>query len=435
LRHCLALRDAFDSAFDEIVRVGYFTLSDADLLLSERAGDIAEPFRYLCHCLSGGLPRELMRVAQNMVAMAGPDEMPSLAEVAHQLVTNELGRKADSLQEAAARIGAGADVADFVRVIHECIANPSPLMLLRYAPAAHAGDSPLDRLRLEACTYLRFAATILQVFDDDLDRDRVHDARTLADDPGSFDSLATVLQRLAGHPMVAALTLDRFRLAWQLDPSVSPAPRALTASQQLLSDRELVLPARLELLCHCISGGMPLALCRLAAKARDLQAHDSPPVEAVVARRLVLDNLRDHLQPIGAEIKKLGLGQQVDDLATMIAWHPGATADSLLGCAGPPVQPNSNLGGLWLEARTCLRFAATLLQIFSDHVDESPELCASLGRVAQLVASKAATATAVLDDVRTACGLVDGPRVADPKRGEGVRRAARAKRGGATRRH
>jgi hypothetical protein len=171
--------------------------------------------------------------------------------------------------------------------------------LLRYAPTADSGDSPLDRLRLEARTYLRFAATILQVFDDDLNRDRVHDARMLADDPGSFDSLATVLHRLAGHPMVTALTLDRFRLAWQLDLGVSPAPHGLTASQQLLSDRELLLPTRLELLCHCVSGGVPLPLCRLAAKARDLLAHDPPPAEAVVARRLVLDDLRDHLQPVG----------------------------------------------------------------------------------------------------------------------------------------
>jgi Ni2+-binding GTPase involved in maturation of urease and hydrogenase len=419
-RRGLALRDAFDSAFDTIVRVGYLTLCDSDQLLSQRAGDIAEPFRYLCHCLSGGLPRELMRVAQNMVDMACPDEMPSLAEVAQHLVTTELDRKADSLQEAAARIGAGADVADFVRAIHECIANPSPLMLLRYAPAADSGDSPLDRLRMEARTYLRFAATILQVFNDDLQPSKVRNARMLADDPGSFDSLASVLQQLAGYPMVAALTLNRFRLAWQLDPGESPAPRPLTASQQLLRDRELILPARLELLCHCISGGAPLPLYQLATKARDLLDNEPPPPDADVARRLVLDDLRNHLQPVGAEIRKLGLGRQVDALATMVAWQPGVTAADLLWCAGSPVQVNGHLGALWMEGRTSLRFAATLLQIFTEDVDVSPELCAKLGRVAQLVAADTATATAVLDGVRTSCGLDEfGQHLVESTNGEG----------------
>lgn len=85
--------------------------------------------------------------------------------------------------------------------------------------------------------------------------------------------------------------------------------------------------------------------------------------------------------------------------------------NSLLGYARPPAQVNSHLGTLWLEGRACLRFAATLLQIFSDGVNLSPELCANLGRVSQLVATEAATATTVLDDVRTACGL--GRRTTD----------------------
>src|SRR5439155_19935096 len=57
-RRGFSVRDAFDSAFDDIVRVGYLPLPESRRLLSTPLLGRAEPFVCLCHCFSGGLPRD-----------------------------------------------------------------------------------------------------------------------------------------------------------------------------------------------------------------------------------------------------------------------------------------------------------------------------------------------------------------------------------------
>jgi hypothetical protein len=57
-------RDAFDSAIDEVVRVEPLTYEYAVRLLGTRAIGLPEPFTALFHCLSGGLPRDLLRTAR-----------------------------------------------------------------------------------------------------------------------------------------------------------------------------------------------------------------------------------------------------------------------------------------------------------------------------------------------------------------------------------
>jgi hypothetical protein len=66
----LPVRDAFDSAFDEIIQVRYLRLSDSQTLLRMRVTGMSEPFLRLCHCLAGGLPRDLIRVARRLIMAA-----------------------------------------------------------------------------------------------------------------------------------------------------------------------------------------------------------------------------------------------------------------------------------------------------------------------------------------------------------------------------
>ncbi|MEU4526540.1 hypothetical protein AB0F52_48435 [Amycolatopsis sp. NPDC024027] len=405
-RRGLAFRDAFDSAFDEIVRVDHLSLSDADHMLSKRVTGMSEPFRYLCHCLSGGLPRELIRVARNMADLSGPDAMPTLAEVTERLVVDELGRKATSLQEAAARIGAGADVAAFVRTMHTCMANPTPAMLLRNAPAVTtADDTPLGRLRLEAHIYLRYAATLLQVFDNDLDRTEVRVASATAEDPGSFDALASVQQQMSLHPMVAAVALDRFRLAWHLDPGKQPADRSFALSEQLLQQDGGSLPDQLRWLCHCLSGGAPHSLLRTAKRAVALLNNEPPPPIDRVVHRLVGDDLRERLENLHERAVKLGSGPGIVELRTTLRSCAGGTADDLLAAAGPELPNGNRLGALRAECRVHLRFAATVLQLFaSEHALADASLDA-LATVPQLVTTGAADAGKLIDEIRVTCQL------------------------------
>lgn len=382
-RRGLALRDAFDSAFDEIVRVGYLTLRDAYDLLHVRVIGMSEPFRYLCHALSGGLPRELIRVARNMAALAGPDVMPSLGEVAERIVVEELLRRATSIKEVAAQLGTGQDVAEFVRTIHACVANPTPVMLLRNAPAAQEGDTPLARLRLESRVYLRYVATLLQVFDNRLDRPRLKVASAVADDPGSFDSLTTVPQLLAAHPVLAAVTLDEFRRAWRLDEDTSPPEFKLDASDRLLAERVRELPARLRPLCHCLSGGTPHALIRLGRKAKELDPGQ-------VVRRLVHDELRDRTAHIREAVLKLGLGP---DVAALQAALDASDASGL--AAGD----DSKLGRLREEFRAHARFTETVLRVFENDLECDFDL---LAMVPHLLVTDVAKANVTLDQVRAA---------------------------------
>ncbi|GAA3040318.1 hypothetical protein Aglo01_31400 [Actinokineospora globicatena] len=62
-RRGMPVRDAFDSSFTSVIHVDPFTLAESQRWLAYRAMGIPTPFVWLCHCLSGGLPRELGRVA------------------------------------------------------------------------------------------------------------------------------------------------------------------------------------------------------------------------------------------------------------------------------------------------------------------------------------------------------------------------------------
>ena len=53
----LPVRDAFDSAFDEVIHVRYLDLEGSRQLLKKRVIGMPDPFVCLCRCLSGGLPR------------------------------------------------------------------------------------------------------------------------------------------------------------------------------------------------------------------------------------------------------------------------------------------------------------------------------------------------------------------------------------------
>ncbi|TQJ33059.1 P-loop NTPase fold protein [Arthrobacter sp. SLBN-122] len=63
----LPSRDAFDSSFDTIVRVPPLTLAESLNVLSARAEGFPPIVGAFCHAWSGGLPRDLLRVARRCV--------------------------------------------------------------------------------------------------------------------------------------------------------------------------------------------------------------------------------------------------------------------------------------------------------------------------------------------------------------------------------
>ena len=66
-QRAFSVRDAFDTAFDDIVRVEPLDHSAVHELLTRRVSGVPDTYVALCYVLSGGLPRECLRVARTMV--------------------------------------------------------------------------------------------------------------------------------------------------------------------------------------------------------------------------------------------------------------------------------------------------------------------------------------------------------------------------------
>ena len=63
-RRVVSTRTAFDTTFDTVMRIGPLELRTARQVLELRAIGLPYPFITLCYVLSGGVPRELMRIAR-----------------------------------------------------------------------------------------------------------------------------------------------------------------------------------------------------------------------------------------------------------------------------------------------------------------------------------------------------------------------------------
>ncbi len=201
-RRGLPVRDAFDSAFHEIVRVDYLTVADTGQLVGSRVIGLPEPFVWLVHCLSGGLPRDVVRTARAMVALTDREQAPpSLDEVCAALVGDDLGRKSHAFQLACRDIGDAPEVTAFIRSLRRLPCDAATLHGL--VPELLRGGE-LASLSRQAAAYVYYSATLLEVFT----RDRV-DTLTQA----MFDGLARAKQALAVHPRLAWLLVDEFREA------------------------------------------------------------------------------------------------------------------------------------------------------------------------------------------------------------------------------
>jgi hypothetical protein len=111
----IPFRDAFDSSFDEIVHVHMLRPRESRDLLKRRNTTISDAQALLCHCLSGGLPRDLLRASRLLARVAGrmqksgTMEPPPLAGVLDVLLEQDLGEKITAF-EIQARTDSRADV-------------------------------------------------------------------------------------------------------------------------------------------------------------------------------------------------------------------------------------------------------------------------------------------------------------------------------------
>jgi hypothetical protein len=230
-RRGVSVRDAFDSAFDEIIRADYLDLSTAKQVLERRVVGLSAPYIAFCHALSGGLPRDLIRVARRVVAAADTTNRHDLAGIVRHVLWTEFREQLLATRALLPRIRGDEElerlVADFDgvlleshdvdRVLRASTALSRAVLAHDLSPSSAEIPDHVKALALleEISAYGYFCATLLDVFGQQISTGRI---KAATDDPGSgsFAALAQARQSFAVNPQVAALSIDRFRQAWGL---------------------------------------------------------------------------------------------------------------------------------------------------------------------------------------------------------------------------
>lgn len=108
-RRSVRARTAFDTTFDAIIRISPLELNTARQVLERRVVGLPYPFIALCYVLSGGVPRELMRIARsvfdvrNGAAYAAEREV-SCEIIAKRVISHEIGSLRQGLLPLAAEL-------------------------------------------------------------------------------------------------------------------------------------------------------------------------------------------------------------------------------------------------------------------------------------------------------------------------------------------
>lgn len=106
-------RSILENAFDEIVAVGPLALEEASNLLLKRVPGFTDAFVYLVYALSGGLPRELIRITRRLIEMnleqLAKGAHPRLEDLALVLVTESMIDALDASRNQMSRLSLSPD--------------------------------------------------------------------------------------------------------------------------------------------------------------------------------------------------------------------------------------------------------------------------------------------------------------------------------------
>ncbi|MEU7619354.1 ATP-binding protein [Micromonospora rifamycinica] len=91
-RRMVGIRPVLDSTFDEVVRLPVLNFNQAKDMLARRLVGFPHAFMALCHSLSGGIPRDLIRTARALIDLRRASGRNDLAFLAHELVQQEVRR-------------------------------------------------------------------------------------------------------------------------------------------------------------------------------------------------------------------------------------------------------------------------------------------------------------------------------------------------------
>jgi hypothetical protein len=235
-RRGLPFRDVFDSSFDEIIKVPYLGFDDAKQMLARRVLGLPVPFAGFCYCMSGGLPRDLIRAARRLIDIPRPSvgEL-TLGHAATTLLRDELAAKTEAVVAAAMGIGLEPEVSQVIRwadaldlaylcsekllshcrrFVHDIKFNVNTT---DEQDTSRISRQTLVRLSRELLGLYYYCSTILEFFNDDLESTRLRAAEEPEAGMKSLDYLARSRNTFAINASVAWTAVSGFRAAWDME--------------------------------------------------------------------------------------------------------------------------------------------------------------------------------------------------------------------------
>ncbi|MFI6231220.1 NACHT domain-containing protein [Micromonospora echinospora] len=211
-RRALGVRTTFDSAFDTVVAVTPLSVTEAGRLLELRGVVIPAPFLWLCHTLSGGRPRELLRTVMTLATVSSLHGLERLDVLAAELIRSDLATILPAQVRQAEALGAPAtEVVDWLARAAEAPVTAPSLEAQVWAAPSVAPDQPATEVVAQSRTYLYHAATLLRSFSDDAAE--IVSWLRARPDLGPVDRLAHARARIAVQPTVAWQAIDAYRRA------------------------------------------------------------------------------------------------------------------------------------------------------------------------------------------------------------------------------
>ncbi len=236
-RRGLAFRDAVDSAFDEILHLPQLSLAESTEVLRRKVLDVPPPFTALGHCLSGGLPRDLVRAIDRMAAQK---DDRTLAAVTVATVHRELRGKWYAVLGALRSIALEPHVTNLIKVLYRidscpehkpgrgrCLARPDAFDEVVALDLPEVKESELSQLRTTlrlAGEYVAFAyycRTLVQFFDLEVEGrlDALRRAEQADEDVREgLDYLARSRNSLGANARLGWEQVSFFRAAHGLEP-------------------------------------------------------------------------------------------------------------------------------------------------------------------------------------------------------------------------
>jgi len=238
-RRGLHFRDVFDSSFDLTLDVDYLNLDNAQRLLRRRVIGVPVPFLDFCHCMAGGLPRDLIRAFRDLYeeyTTSTVSDSNHLSTLCGAVIRTDLKKKVrateiaakkavasneevDDLLEQLRKLKALLDTSDpLSRICPDLLASvttlshsakPQPARRKEAAePSATTREDSLASLRTELAIYLYYCVTLVEFFgQDDLNISTLKEAEK----SGTLEQLAKAQQVIASSPHVAESAIGDFR--------------------------------------------------------------------------------------------------------------------------------------------------------------------------------------------------------------------------------